>query len=150
MIQFLLHRLYKAGGKKMKKKKWIVSVMGALVWSFLMTGILLAAAAFLLWKTDLSPNMQKNHCTDPLCPLGGNGRICSWEDAKRKEISMGTAGWSSLFSDFAPYTWNLRRIIWDFLEKCSDGGRHLLHERNFRRNACLKGQKNEGTLGCTK
>lgn len=59
MIQFLLHRLYKAGGKKMKKKKWIVSVMGALLWSFLMTGMLLAAAAFLLWKTDLSQNMQK-------------------------------------------------------------------------------------------
>lgn len=43
----------------MKKKKWIVSVMGAMLWSLLMTGILLAAAAFLLWKTDLSPNTQK-------------------------------------------------------------------------------------------
>lgn len=43
----------------MKKKKWIVSVTAALVWSFLMTGVLLAASAFLFWKMDFSQNMQK-------------------------------------------------------------------------------------------
>lgn len=43
----------------MKKKKWIVSVAGALLWSFFMTGMALAAAALLIWKMDLSQNMIK-------------------------------------------------------------------------------------------